>query len=606
LKIDDPVRFSDLVAYHLSIPLEKKQGLLEIDSVQRLSVIGKIIKEENQIAKIEKEFDSKIKEEIEKKQKEYYLSERMRLIQNELKEKGHNEEDKLYHRIEQASLPKEVLKRAKAEFNRFKYMSQGMAEREVLRNYLNWIICLPWNKKDEERINLKEAKEILNNSHWGLLEVKERVLEFLAVRKLRGKTSGSSLCFTGPPGTGKTSAAHSIAKALNRKFVRASLGGLRDEAEIKGHRYTYVAAMPGIIIQLIRKAGTRNPVLLLDEIDKSSFNITGCLLDLLDVNCNKAFFDNYIDLPFDLSEVIFITTANSDAGIPNPLLDRMEVIEFPSYTIEEKFHIAKNFLIPSGIREQGLNGNLSFSNNAIKEIISSYTREAGVRGLARCLAKVLRKGAKEIVFKNKKTRIQASNLKKYLGYPLYKKMIAPANDDIGASYSLAWTENGGEILTTEALCIPGSGNLYLTGRLGKIIKEQAYAGLSYIRKKAKDLSLSEDFYKNTDIHIHLPWGAVEKDGPSAGVSIVLSMISSLLKKPFNKTFAVTGEITLSGKILPVFGCYEKVLAAHRAGISKVLLPKENKVDILSLPLEVKKETEIVLVSNIDEVISYVF
>lgn len=607
LKIDDPARFSDLLAYHLDIDIPQKQELLEIVNIEEcLEKIGKIIKESLEIAKIEKEIDEKITEDIEKRGKEYYLSERMRIIQNELKEKGVGEEGELLEKIESARLPDEVLKRAKRELERLKNMPERMAEREVLRNYLNWIVALPWNKKQEERLELKEAQRILDNSHWGLLDVKERVLEFLATRKITGTSSGSCFCFIGPPGVGKTSVAYSIARALNRRFIRASLGGVKDEAEIKGHRYTYVAAMPGIIISLMRKAGVRNPVFLLDEIDKASPNVIPSLLDILSIEENKNFFDSYIDLPFDLSDVIFITTANSTDSIPASLLDRMEIIEFCSYTIEEKFHIAKNFLIPKETKNYGLNGNLQFQDKAIREIISSYTREPGVRGLSKCVTKLCRKATKEIVFKKKRIRVCQGNLERYLGSCAYKKMFISSCDTIGTSYSLAWTENGGEVLTTEAISISGCGNLYLTGRLGEIIKEQAQAALSYIRKRTSELSLPEDFYKKLDIHIHLPWGAIEKDGPSAGLAIVLSMISSLTKKPFKELWATTGEITLSGKILPVFGCYEKVLAAHRVGISKILIPKENENELSSLPCDVKKETEIILVKSIDEAISYVF
>ncbi|HAW50239.1 TPA: endopeptidase La [bacterium] len=605
LKLDSPIKLGNMATYNLSINLREKQRILEITSLEeRLKEIGNLILKEVEIQTIERELEDKIKQEMEKKEKEYYLSEKIRVLQNELYSKKGKDVEQFFSSIKK--LPEDVKERVYYEYERFRNMPSYMAEREVLRNWLDWVVSLPWNEKTEEKQDIKSAKALLDNGHFGLSSVKQRVLEFLAIRKMTNRTSGSILCFIGPTGVGKTSIANSIADVLNRKFAQMSLSGLRDEAEIKGHRMTYVAAMPGKIIQLIRRTKSKNPVFLLDEIDKVDFrtNYGTSLLDVLSGE-NKNFLDYYIDIPFDLSEVIFITTGNTIENIPSFLLDRMEVIEFPSYTLDEKFHIAKRYLIPREIEAHGLSSFLSFSDRSIKTMTTSYTREGGVRNLKKCIEMVCRKSAFDVVCKNRKIKISSSNLRRFIGKPIHRETMISSNG-IGCTYSLAWTEQGGEILTTEALCIPGEGRLFFTGKLGMVMKEQGEAVLSYIRSRTKEFDLSPSFYKDYDIHIHLPWGAIEKDGPSAGVAIGCSVISSLTNKPLKGIFAMTGEVTLSGKILPVFGIREKLLAALRVGIKKVFIPKENYIDLDELPKRIKKELEIILVEDMDEVLSYVF
>ncbi|MDI6751372.1 MAG: endopeptidase La [bacterium] len=603
LEIQEPDQFSDQVASCLQISLEKKEKLFtEAEPEKRLTALSFILSSEIEMLKLEKEIQQKVAKQMEKTKKEYLLSEKIKAIQDELGKEDYDETEEILAEIERAELPKEAKEKAERELCRLRKMPETMAERAIIRNYIDWLISLPWNKKNSEKIDIAEAKRILEENHLGLFKVKERVLEFLAVSKLAGRLPGSILCFVGPPGVGKSSVAQSIAKALGREFTRFSLGGLKDESEIKGHRMTYVAAMPGKILQMIRRMQSKNPVFLLDEIDKVSPYLLSSFLELLDPEHNSRFLDHYIDIPFDLSDLLFITTANTLHSIPSSLLDRMEIIEFPSYTEEEKLRIAKKFLIPKTTIGSGL-PHLKVSDRAIKRVISCYTKEAGVRGAEKELTKICQKVAKEVVEGNKdKSQITVKNLTKYLGCPSYKeKSIGSANLP-GVSYLLAYTEMGGEVLVCEVVTLPGSGKLYLTGKLGDIIKEQAETGLSYIRSKAERLSLQSDFDKRYDLHIHIPEGAIPKDGPSAGVAMVATMVSSLTNIPIKNGVAMTGEITLTGQILPVSGIKEKVLAAHRAGVSKVIIPKENERDILDIPKNVRKRLSILALSDMDEVI----
>ncbi len=602
LEIQEPDQFSDQVAGCLQISLEKKEELFaEQEPEKRLTALSFILPSEIEMLKLEKEIQKKVAKQMEKTKKEYLLSEKIKAIQDELGKEDYDETEEILAEIEKAGLPKEAKEKAEREAGRLRAMPETMAERAIIRNYIDWLISLPWNKKSSEKIDIAEAKRILEENHLGLFKVKERVLEFLAVSKLAGRLPGSILCFVGPPGVGKSSVAQSIAKALGREFTRFSLGGLKDESEIKGHRMTYVAAMPGKILQMIRRIQHKNPVFLLDEIDKVSSSLLSSFLELLDPEHNSRFLDHYIDIPFDLSDVLFITTANTLHSMPPALLDRMEIIEFPSYTQEEKLQIAKKFLIPKTTSSSGLL-HLKVSDKAIKRVISCYTKEAGVRGAEKELTKICQKVAKEVVEgKKDKSQITVKNLAKYLGPPAYKEKSIGSVNLPGVSYLLAWTEMGGEVLVCEVVALPGSGKLILTGKLGDIIKEQAETGLSYIRSKAFRLSLQSDFDKRYDLHIHIPEGAIPKDGPSAGVAMVATMVSSLTNTPISNGVAMTGEITLTGQILPVSGIKEKVLAAHRAGVSKVIIPKENEKDILEIPKNVRRRLSILALSDMDEV-----
>lgn len=613
--IEDPGRLSDTIAAHLNLKMKHKQEMLEtIDVGLRLEKLSVLLSYELEVLHIEKKIHSRMQKQIDKQQKQYYLYEKLRAIKKEL---GKKEEDEdiygetyeLKKQAKKANLPPEVLKRVNKEIRRLQRMSPMMAETAVIKNYLDWLINLPWNKTTKDKLGLRRASRILEGNHYGLTKVKERIIEYLAVRKLNPNLKGPILCFVGPPGTGKTSVARSIADALGRKFVRVSLGGIRDEAEIRGHRMTYVAAMPGRIIQCIRKVESKNPVFLLDEIDKMSMDFRGdpsaALLEALDPEQNVNFSDHYIEMPFDLSEVMFITTANTLHSIPHALRDRMEVIEFPSYTEEEKFKIAQVFLIPRQIKEHGLSPNqIEIDEEALLEIIRRYTREAGVRNLEREIAKICRKVARKVVNnKNKKkVCINVKALKEYLGPPKYKSNDTCNKPAVGTAMGLAWTEAGGEVLTTEVVVMPGKGELILTGTLGDVMKESGKAALSYIRSKAKDLALDPEFYKKLDIHIHIPEGAIPKDGPSAGTTMAVSVISALTNTPVSSDIAMTGEITLRGRVLPVGGIKEKILAAHRSGVKTVLLPAENEKDLDDIPKEVRETITLKLVSNMDEVI----
>lgn len=608
--VDDLARLPDIIASNLAITVEQKQSILEeLSPKKRLEKILDILVHENEILEIEKNISNKVRQQIDKNQREYYLREQLKAIQKELGEYdgAQSEAEEYRERVEKSDLPEEVRKKALKEVDRLARMHSTSAESGVIRTYLDTVLELPWNKKTEERLDLKYAAEILDRDHYGLTKVKERILEYLAVRKMRNGLHGPIICLAGPPGVGKTSIARSIAEALNRNYVRMSLGGVRDEAEIRGHRRTYVGAMPGRIISAIRQAGSSNPLILLDEIDKMSSDFRGdpaaALLEVLDAEQNKEFRDHYLELPFDLSDVMFITTANYKEAIPQPLLDRMEVIDITGYTEDEKVCIAARHLIPKQMTAHGLDSSkVRFDESAIREIVVHYTREAGVRNLERCIATVMRKAAKMLVSGEKKmVRITAKNVKNYLGGRKYLYDIAGDADEVGVVRGLAWTPVGGDTMAIEVILMPGDGNLELTGQLGDVMKESARIARSYIRSVAEKYGLDPAFHKKFDMHIHVPEGAIPKDGPSAGITIATAMMSAISGIPVRSNIAMTGEITLRGKILPIGGLKEKVLAAHRAGVEKVLMPKENLKDVEEIPENIRKNIELVPVSSMDEV-----
>ena len=611
--IDDPGRLADVIASYINLKIEDHQKVLEtIDYYERLEALHRILQEEIELLKIEDKINQRVKKQITKVQKEYYLKEQMRAIQKELGE----EEDSLEEieeyktKINAIDMPEEVKEKALKELDRLDKMSPHSAETAVIRTYLDWIIELPWDLETKDKVNIKKARNVLNQDHYGLTDVKERVLEFIAIRELATEMKGPILCLVGPPGVGKTSIAKSIAASLNRNFVRMSLGGVRDEAEIRGHRRTYVGAMPGRVISSMKKAGSNNPVFLFDEIDKLASDFRGdpasALLEVLDPEQNNTFTDHYLEVPFDLSKVLFITTANTIASIPPPLLDRMEVIRISGYTEEEKLNIAMRHIFPKQLKEHGLKEkNLKISENAMKSIINNYTREAGVRELERNIASICRKAAKKIVETNTKTiRVNQGNLHKYLGIEKYRQDYGERESQVGVATGLAWTAFGGETLSVEVNSMQGNGKLQLTGQLGDVMKESAQAGISYIRANSQSLNIDENFHKEMDLHIHVPEGAIPKDGPSAGITMATASISALTNRPVNKDIAMTGEITLRGRVLPVGGIKEKILAAHRIGIKKVLIPYENKKDLEEIPDKIKKSMEIVLVKNMEEVLNY--
>ncbi|MCR3956428.1 MAG: endopeptidase La [Gudongella sp.] len=611
--IEDPGRLADVIASYIFLKQEDDQKILQtFDFFERLEILHEILQREIELLRIEEKINQRVKKQINKVQKEYYLKEQLKAIQKELGEdEGFSGEiDEYQSKINKIKMPKEVKEKALKEVDRLAKMSPHSAEVGVIRTYLDWIVDLPWDKETKEKIDIKRAREILDNDHYGLKDVKERILEFIAIRKLTNSIKGPILCLVGPPGVGKTSIARSIASSLNRNFVRMSLGGVRDEAEIRGHRRTYVGSMPGRIISSIKKAGTRNPVFLFDEIDKLASDFRGdpasALLEVLDPEQNSTFTDHFLEAPFDLSKVMFITTANTTSTIPAALLDRMEVIRISGYTEEEKLQIAKRYLLPKQMKEHGLkDSQIKVSDAALRGVINYYTREAGVRNLERNIANLCRKAAKKIVEEGKKSvSINAGNITGYLGTKKFRYDKLEEKNQIGLANGLAWTAVGGETLSVEVTTMKGTGKTQLTGKLGDVMKESAMAGISYVRANAERLEISPDFYKDVDIHIHVPEGAIPKDGPSAGITIATAVISALTERPILREVAMTGEITLRGRVLPVGGIKEKLLAAHRMGIQKVLLPIDNKKDLEEIPEKIKRKMEFVLVENLDQVLEH--
>ena len=610
--IDDPGKLTDTIVAHLNLKLPDKQEILEIrDKQKRLERLFALLKSEIEILEVERRIRSRVRKQMEKTQKEYYLNEQMRAIQKELGEKDEfkNEIDELESRLRKKKMSKEANERVKKEIKKLRMMSPMSAEATVVRNYIDWILSLPWYDYAQEEMDIDKAETILDEDHYGLKKVKERVLEYLAVRALVEKMKAPIICFVGPPGVGKTSLGKSIARATGRSFVRASLGGVRDEAEIRGHRRTYIGALPGKIIQYMKKAGSGNPVFLLDEVDKMSTDFRGdpasALLEVLDPEQNHTFNDHYLDLDYDLSKVMFITTANTLFNIPRPLQDRMEIIRIEGYIETEKQHIAKGFLLPKQQEAHGLtNENIPFTDKALLEIIRRYTKEAGVRNLEREIATICRKIAREVVKKGRdsQNKITVNVLEKYLGVPKYRFGVKEGENRVGLANGLAWTEMGGELLVTEATVMPGKGKLIITGKLGDVMQESAQAAMSYVRSRASSLNLDSNFYHSYDIHVHIPEGAIPKDGPSAGITMATSIASALTKRPVRLDVAMTGEITLRGRILPIGGLKEKVLAAHRADVETVLIPKENEKDVREVPTKVLKKVKLVLVEHMDEVL----
>ena len=612
LKIDDPDRFADTLAAHLAVATAEKQALLETDSVyERLQKLQDLLEVEVDKVNIDRRINNKVKKQMEKAQKEYYLNEKIKAIHQELgrKDDRSDEVEDLKKKIAASGMPKEVREKAEQELRRLEAMPPVSAEATVSRNYIEWLVGVPWKKASRESKDLSRAEKILNEDHYGLEKVKERILEFLAVRQLVQKTKGSIICFVGPPGVGKTSLAKSIARSLNRKFVRLSLGGVRDEAEIRGHRRTYIGAFPGQIVQMMKKAATVNPVFLLDEVDKMSSDFRGdpasALLEVLDPEQNHTFIDHYLDVEYDLSKVMFIATANIADPIPPALKDRMETIPLSGYTPNEKVAIARQFLVPKQREANGLKADqIEIGDETILAIITNHTREAGVRNLEREIGGVCRKVARKIVQKKAETpaRVTADNLREFLGKPKFRNRRKGEISEVGIATGLAWTEAGGEILMTETSLLKGKGNLTLTGSLGDVMQESARAAVSYVRSRAEMYDADPNFHEKFDIHIHVPEGAIPKDGPSAGITMAVSLFSAVTKIPVLKDAAMTGEITLRGKVLPVGGIKDKILAAYRAGIRTVILSAENDKDLDDLPNEIRSEMEFHLVSNMDEVI----
>jgi ATP-dependent Lon protease len=611
-EIRDASRLADTMVAHIGLKLEDKQRLLEAAPVkERLEELYRLLQAEIEILQMEQKIRSRVKKQIEKNQKEYYLNAQMRAIQKELGEKDdfNAEMRELELRIKQKKMSKEATQKVEREFKKLRMMSPMSAEATVVRNYIDWFLSLPWSTCTKDKLDLGNAEKILEEDHYGLKEVKERILEYLAVQGLVKKIKGPILCFVGPPGVGKTSLAKSIARAMGRRFVRLSLGGVRDEAEIRGHRRTYIGALPGRIIQSLRKAGSNNPVFLLDEVDKMSTDFRGdpsaALLEVLDPEQNHTFNDHYLDVDYDLSKIFFITTANTLYSIPPALQDRMEVIRIAGYTEPEKIQIAKRFLVPKQMKANGLSSeNVQFAETTLQRIIQNYTREAGVRNLEREVASICRKVAKRVAKEGKhlSLKILPQGLQKFLGVPKFRYGQGEDQDQVGLANGLAWTEVGGELLTTEVTTMPGKGNLTITGKLGDVMQESAQAAMSYVRSRANQLGLEKNFYQRLDTHIHIPEGAIPKDGPSAGITMATAITSALLKIPVRNNVAMTGEITLRGRVLPIGGLKEKILAAHRAGIKKVLIPKENEKDIKEIPQKILKSVELVLVEHVDEVL----
>ncbi len=611
--ITDPSQLSDTVAAHFSFKIEEKQRLLETVSLkERLSLLLRLIKTEIEVYSMEQKIKGRVKKQMEKTQKQYYLNEQMRAIKKEMGAEDDPGDDlkELEKRIKRKKMSKEAAGKVRQEFKKLKMMTPMSAEATVVRNYIDWLISLPWFDKSKVNKDIEKAEVILDEDHYGLEKPKERILEYLAVQILVKKVRGPILCLVGPPGVGKTSLAKSVARATGRKFVRLSLGGVRDEAEIRGHRRTYIGAMPGKIIQSLKKSGVNNPVFCLDEVDKMSMDFRGdpsaALLEVLDPEQNFSFNDHYLDVDYDLSDIMFITTANTLPDIPLPLQDRMEVIQLPGYTEHEKYNIAKGFLVPKQIKANGLKeGRVTFSKTSVITIIQKYTRESGVRNLEREIASVCRKIARGVVKKkdDRLIRISAKSIQKYLGPPRFRVGEIEQTDQVGLVTGLAWTQVGGELLLIETVIMPGKGELIVTGKLGDVMKESARAALSYVRSRSDRLQIDNKFYKDFDIHIHVPEGAIPKDGPSAGIAMCTSLVSTLTKKAVYRDVAMTGEITLRGRVLPIGGLKEKVLAAHRGGIRKVLIPKDNEKDLKDIPSSIYKQIEFVVVEHMDEVLT---
>jgi len=602
---------ADFIAAHINIKPEEKQAILEAANIEeRLRLINTYLTRELEVLQVEQDIQSKIRGEMEKGQRQFILREQLKAIQKELGESELTPEiDDLQKRMEEAHMPEVARKEAERELDRMRSMPQAAAEYQVSRNYLEWLVSLPWDKSTEDNLDIPRAEEILNEDHYGLDKVKRRILDFLTVRKLKPDSRGPILCFVGPPGTGKTSLGQSIARALGRRFVRMSLGGMRDEAEIRGHRRTYVGALPGRIIQEIRRVGSNNPLFMLDEVDKLGVDFRGdpasALLEVLDPEQNNTFVDNYLDVAFDLSKVMFITTANIFDTIPPPLLDRMEIIELPGYTEHEKLEIAKRYLAPRQMEQNGLQpGILTITDDALLEIIRSYTHEAGVRNLEREIGTICRVAAREVVRGSTEAMtVTPESLAKSLGQRRFHWEVAAEEDEVGVATAMAATPFGGDILYVEATCVPGKGRLTLTGKLGDVMQESAQAAVTYARSRADDLGIEPGAFDNCDMHIHVPAGAVPKDGPSAGVTIATALVSALTRRPVRKDTAMTGEITLRGKVLPVGGIRDKVLAAHRAGIKRIVLPRDNEPDLDEIAPEVRQEIEFVLADHVDDVLN---
>lgn len=602
---------ADIIAGNIAIAVEDKQAILtEFDIKSRIEKLIACLIKEIDILEIEKNISSKVKQQIDKVQKEYYLKEQIKAIQNELGDKDGvaGEVSEYRARLETLNPPNEVREKVEKELDRLLKMQQGSAEGSVIRNYIECVLDLPWNNKTDDIIDLKKAKEILDEDHYGLEKVKDRIIEYLAVKKMTNSLNGPILCLYGPPGVGKTSIARSIARAMNRNYVRVSLGGVKDEAEIRGHRKTYIGSMPGRIINAMKQAGSKNPLILLDEIDKMSSDFKGdpasAMLEVLDAEQNNTFRDHFLELPFDLSDVMFITTANDISNVPKPLLDRMEVITLSTYTEEEKLNIANSYLLPKQLEKHGLKKtNLSISNAVLNLVIDGYTREAGVRTLEREIGTLCRKAARQILEENiKKVTVTSKNLEEYLGPVKVKHDKANSSNEIGIVTGLAWTAVGGEILNIEVNTMPGAGKLELTGQLGDVMKESARAGMTYIRSIAERLDIDQEFYKNMDIHIHIPEGATPKDGPSAGITMATAMISALTKIPVRKEVAMTGEITLRGRVLPIGGLKEKVFAAYKAGIKTIVIPNDNLKDLEEIPENIREKLKFVPVTNMENVL----
>ena len=612
VRVEDPGKLSDAIAANLQIPVDEKQELLEIfEPAARLNRIADILEVEIEKLNVDRSINTRVKRQMERAQKEYYLNEKLKAIQKELGRGEASEIEQLKKKIETSGMPEGPMEKAMQELKRLEMMPPMSAESTVSRNYLDWLLAVPWKKRSKEIRDIKRAEQILSEDHFGLEKIKERILEYLAVRQLVKNPKGSILCFLGPPGVGKTSLAMSIGRATGRKFVRVSLGGVRDEAEIRGHRRTYIGALPGQIIQMMRKAGTTNPVFVLDEVDKMSMDFRGdpsaALMEVLDPELNHSFTDHYLDVEYDLSKVMFICTANVLHTVPQPLQDRMEVLRLPGYTEQEKHQIAQRFLVKRQLEATGLTpDNVKFTDEAITHIIRHYTHEAGVRNLDREIANVCRKVARKVVADGKQfaTEVTAANVNDYLGILKYRDFLAEKKNEIGHTTGLAWTEVGGQVLSTEATLMQGKGRLTLTGKLGDVMQESAQAGMSYVRSRSHLFGLPKDFYRHLDIHVHVPEGAIPKDGPSAGITLCTSIVSALTRIPVRCDIAMTGEITLRGKVLPIGGVKEKLLAAHRLGLRTVILPKDNEKDLADIPPEILAQMSVHLVESMDEVLQF--